>query len=42
MLEMHDCVGDSALAICSPEDAAMHDGHDLWLKVIKERSEKRN
>jgi hypothetical protein len=32
--------GEGAIKFRHEQPNAMHDGHDLWLKVIKERSEK--
>jgi hypothetical protein len=34
--------GEEAIKFRQDQPNAMHDGHDLWLKVIKERSEKQN
>jgi hypothetical protein len=34
--------GEGAIKFRQEQPNAMHDGHDLWLKVIKERSEKQN
>ena len=34
--------GEGAIKFREEQPNAMHDGHDLWLKVIKERSEKQN
>lgn len=34
--------GEGAIKFRQEQPNAMHDGHDLWLKVIKERSDKQN
>jgi hypothetical protein len=34
--------GEGAIKFRQEQPNAMHDGHDLWLKVIKERSEKQS
>jgi hypothetical protein len=34
--------GEGAIKLLQEQPNAMHDGHDLWLKVIKVRSEKRS
>jgi hypothetical protein len=34
--------GEGAIKFRQEQPNAMHDGHDLWLKVIKERSENKN
>ena len=34
--------GEGAIKFRQEQPSAMHDGHDLWLKVIKARSEKQN
>src|SRR5580692_454040 len=34
--------GEGAIKFRQEQPNAMHDGHDLWLKVIKERSEDQN
>jgi hypothetical protein len=34
--------GEGAIKFRQEQPNAMHDGHDLWLKAIKERSEKQD
>jgi hypothetical protein len=40
LIERHH--GEGAIKFRQEQPNAMHHGHDLWLKVIKERSEKQN
>ena len=34
--------GEGAIKFRQEQPNAMHDGHDLWLKVLKQRSEEQN